>query len=55
MTGGPILLNIYLDATVEPFSYLFVNQTQNAKKEEKYLSNLFDSKNIITSYIVRQK
>lgn len=55
MTGGSTLFNIYLDATIEPFSYLFVNQTQNAEREQKYLTNLFDSNNPITSYIVRQK
>ena len=39
--GGLELVDIYLKATKEPFSYLFINSTQECNNDHKYLSNLF--------------
>ena len=35
------LIKIYLEATKSPFSYLFINLTQEACRDTKYLSDLF--------------
>ena len=40
--GNMILVDIYRDATVKPFSYLFINLTQECDYRVKYLSDLFD-------------
>jgi accessory colonization factor AcfC len=40
--GSMILVDIYQDATVKPFSYLFINLTQECDYRVKYLSDLFD-------------
>ena len=37
-----VLVDIYEDATVKPFSYLFLNLTQECDESVKYLSDLFD-------------
>merc|ERR1711867_147253 len=43
MTPGNIALgDIFMDATKMPFSYLFINLTQECDESVKYLSNLFD-------------
>jgi len=34
--GNLSLVNIYMEATKEPFSYLFINLTQEGKSETKY-------------------
>merc|ERR1711888_212236 len=46
--GNLILVGIYLEATKGPFSYLFINLTQECSPSVKYLSNLF---NRIQAYI----
>ena len=46
--GNLILVNIYLEATKWPFSYLFINLTQECNPSVKYLSNLFNG---IQAYI----
>ena len=41
LTPGSLdLVDIYLQATKEPFSYLFINLTQECNDDHKYLSNL---------------
>ena len=40
--GNMVLVDIYQDATERPFTYLFINLTQECDAEVKYLSNLFD-------------
>ena len=40
--GNMILVKIYMDATKGPFSYLFINLTQECEPKVKFLSNLFD-------------
>ena len=40
--GNMLLVDIYQDATVKPFSYLFINLTQECDYRVKYLSDLFD-------------
>ena len=40
--GNMVLVRIYMDATKMPFSYLFINLTQECDERVKYLSNLFD-------------
>ena len=39
--GNMMLVDIYQDATVNPFSYLFINLTQECDYRVKYLSDLF--------------
>ena len=46
--GNLILVDIYLEATKQPFSYLFINLTQECHPDVKYLSNLFNG---IQTYI----
>ena len=46
--GNLILVNIYIEATKSPFSYLFINLTQECHPHVKYLSNLFNG---IQTYI----
>ena len=38
--GNMILVDIYQDATLKPFSYLFINLTQECDSRVKYLSDL---------------
>ena len=40
--GGLDLIDIYMEATKDPFSYLFINLTQECQPQVKYLSKLFD-------------
>ena len=43
LTPGTLeLLNIYALATKEPYSYLFINLTQECHESLKYTSHLFD-------------
>ena len=37
----PSLINIYIEAMKDHFSYLFINLTQKCEPEVKYLSQLF--------------
>ena len=46
--GNLILVDIYLEATKQPFSYLFINLSQECHPDVKYLSNLFNG---IQTYI----
>ena len=49
--GNLSLVNIYMEATKEPFSYLFINLTQEVKSETKYLSDLFKKDHVIKAYL----
>ena len=50
--GNLILVQIYMEATRGPFSYLFINLTQECDPKLKYLSQLFDHGGIVNIYIV---
>ena len=48
LTPGSLeLINIYMEATKDPFSYLFINLTQECLLQVKYLSTLFDNDNSV--------
>ena len=43
LTPGSLdLVDVYMEATKEPFTYLFINLTQECPPKVKYLSRLFD-------------
>jgi len=47
LTPGRLdLIQIYNQATEAPFSYLFINLTQNCPPEVKYISNIFEDDNV---------
>ena len=51
LTPGSLeLINIYMEATKDPFSYLFINLTQECLPQVKYLSKLFDNDNSVKVY-----
>ena len=51
MTPGKMeLISYYMDATQEPFSYLFINLTQECQPQVKYLSNLFSESHNVKAY-----
>merc|ERR1711954_591180 len=50
--GNLILVQIYMEATKGPFSYLFINLTQECDPKMKYLSHLFDKIGRVNVYIV---
>merc|ERR1712081_149373 len=50
--GNNILFQIYMDATKGPFSYLFINLTQECYEKLKFLSHLFDNIGRVNVYIV---
>ena len=50
--GQPYLKMIYASATEDPFSYLFINVTQECKPAVKFLSHLFNENNIVRAYVV---
>merc|ERR1711954_580803 len=50
--GNMILVQIYMDATKGPFSYLFINLTQECDERFKYISHLFDNIGRVNFYIV---
>ena len=53
MTPGKLDLKmIYAAATADPFSYLFINVTQECKPAVKYLSHLFNEKHKVNAYVV---
>ena len=45
------LVNIYGEATKDPFSYLIIDMTQEGKQEVKYLSHLFEKDSIVNTFI----
>ena len=52
LTPGSLeLINIYSEATKDPFSYLFINLTQECDESVKYLSHLFDYDHSVTCYL----
>ena len=51
--GNMVLVPIYMDATKMPFSYLFINLTQECDDRVKYLSNLLDG--VINVYVNQGK
>ena len=52
LTPGSLeLLNIYAMATKEPYSYLFINLTQECPESLKYTSHLFDYDHYIKIYL----
>jgi GTPase SAR1 family protein len=52
LTPGTLeLLNIYALATKEPYSYLFINLTQECPDALKYTSHLFDYDHYIQIYV----
>ena len=51
LTPGSLdLLDIYYEATKSPFSYLFINLTQECEVKVKYLSNLFSHHHSVLVY-----
>ena len=52
LTPGSLeLINIYSEATKDPFSYLFINLTQECDETVKYLSHLFDYDHSVICYL----
>ena len=52
LTPGTLeLLNIYALATKEPYSYLFINLTQECPESLKYTSHLFNFDHYIKVYV----
>ena len=52
MTPGSMdLIEIYKEATQEPFSYLFINVTQECQLQVKYISSLFKTDGIVIAYV----
>ena len=48
--GSLHLINMYIEATKEPFSYLFINLTQECPPEIKYLSQFFMRENSVKCF-----
>ena len=46
------LVDIFKKATILPYSYLFINLTQECVQQQKYLNNLFKAGGVINSYVV---
>lgn len=46
------LLDIYKKATQKPFSYIFINLTQECIPQLKYVSNIFNSDHIVNVYVL---
>ena len=52
LTPGSLeLISIYSNATKDPFSYLFINLTQECDEAVKYLSHLFDHDHSVVCYL----
>ena len=49
--GSLHLINMYIEATKEPFSYLFINLTQECPPEVKYLSQFFSRDNSAKCFV----
>ena len=45
------LIKIYIEATKDPFSYLFINLTQECEPEVKYLSKIFTKDNSVKAFV----
>ena len=51
--GSLVLVDIYMEATKNPFSYLFINVTQECPPRVKYLSSFFDYDYMVRSYVLQ--
>ena len=51
--GSLVLVDIYMEATKDPFSYLFINVTQECPPRVKYLSSFFDYDYMVRSYVLQ--
>ena len=49
--GSLHLIKIYIEATRDPFSYLFINLTQECQPEVKFLSQLFNKDHTVKSFV----
>ena len=49
--GSLHLINIYIEATKDPFSYLFINLTQECDPNVKYLSQLFNKDHTVKAFV----
>ena len=49
--GSLHLINMYIEATKEPFSYLFINLTQECPPDVKYLSQFFMRENCVKCFV----
>ena len=49
--GSLHLINMYIEATKDPFSYLFINLTQECPPEVKYLSQFFTRENSAKCFV----
>ena len=49
--GSLHLINMYIEATKDPFSYLFINLTQECQPKVKFLSQLFDKDHVVKSFV----
>ena len=53
LTPGRLdLVDVYMEATKNPFSYLFINLTQECPPKVKYLSRLFDHDHYVKAWII---
>ena len=52
MTKNSTLADIYYQATQKPHSYLFIDVRQQSIPQTQYLSNLFGTEHIVTTYII---
>ena len=49
--GSLFLIKIYIEATKDPFSYLFINLTQECEREVKYLTQIFSKDNTVKVFV----
>ena len=49
--GSLFLIKIYIEATKDPFSYLFINLTQECEREVKYLTQIFSKDNSVKVFV----
>ena len=49
--GSLHLIKIYIEATKDPFSYLFINLTQECEPEVKYLSQIFSKDHSVKAFV----
>ena len=47
-----VLIDIYHRATIKPYSYIFINLTQEAVPQLKFINNLFSSEHVISVYTI---
>ena len=47
----PLMMQIYRKATADAYSYLFINFTNECRRETKYLSHLFDEDDVVPTYV----